>query len=182
MPVVIALYFGDSKPSSTEDYLKDLIIERNEYILNGITLNEVNYSFKIMCVVADAPARAFIKCCKSPGGFFACERCCTEGITKNRKRIYPQMDCNLRTKDSFMCKSQLEHHLENVQSLLCELENFDPVNDVALDSMHLLYLGVMKNLLEKLLVVKKHPARLKSDKVKILKKIMKASDIIRYSK
>lgn len=50
-PVVIALYCGDSKPSSTEDYLKDLVIECNEYILNEITLNEVNYSFEIMCVI-----------------------------------------------------------------------------------------------------------------------------------
>lgn len=78
-----------------------------------------------------------------------------------------------------MNKSQLEHHLENVQSPLCDLENFDPVNDVALDSMHLLYLGAMKNLLEKLLALKKHPARLKSDKVKILRTIMESvsSDI-----
>lgn len=146
-PVVIALYCGDSKPSSADDYLKDLVVECNEYILNGITLNEVNYLFKIMCIIAYAPARAFIKCCKSPGGFFACERCSTEGITKNRNTlIYPQIDCNLRTKDSFIDKHQLEHHLENVlqsplwKPLSTRLEKFNPVNDVVLDSMHLLYL------------------------------------------
>lgn len=45
--------------------------------------------------------------------------------------------------------------------------------------MHLLYLGVMKNLLEKLLIVKKHSAWLKKPKVEILRKTMQsiASDI-----
>lgn len=45
--------------------------------------------------------------------------------------------------------------------------------------MHLLYLGVMKNLFDKLLTLKKHPARLKSCFVNKLKVLMKSisSDI-----
>ncbi|KAK0158025.1 hypothetical protein PV327_011264, partial [Microctonus hyperodae] len=85
----------------------------------------------------------------------------------------------LGTKHCQPMKTSIGTSSRNVQSVLCELENFDQVNDVALDSMHLLYLGAMKNLLEKLFVVKKHPARLKSDKIKILKTIMESvsSDI-----
>lgn len=173
-PVTVALYCGDSKPYSAKKYLNDFVNEANKYISNGIVLNEIKYSFKIFCVVADSPARAFIKAIKNPGGFFACERCTVEGITKNHKRVYPNTNCNLRSKDSFIEKHQPEHHLENFKTKLTKLKEFDPVHDVVLDSMHLLYLGVTKNLLEKLLVVKKHNARLKKPKVEILRKTMQS--------
>lgn len=173
-PVTVALYCGDSKPYSAKNYLKDLVKEANEYISNGIVLNEIKYSFKIFCIVADSPARAFIKAIKNPGGFFACERCTVEGMTKNRKRVYPDMDCSLRTKESFIEKQQPDHHLTYFKTKLTKLIEFDPVHDVALDSMHLLYLGVMKNLLEKLLIVKKHNARLKKPKVDILRQRMQS--------
>lgn len=60
-PVVVALYCGDSKPNSAKEYLKDLVEETNDYVLNGIILNKINYLFEIFCIVADSPARAFIK-------------------------------------------------------------------------------------------------------------------------
>lgn len=103
-PVTIALYGGDSKPHSANNYLRDLVEEANDYILNGLILNEVKYSFEIFCMVADSPARAFIKEVKNPGVFFACERCTVEGITKNHKRVYPDMNCELRTRKSFKKK------------------------------------------------------------------------------
>lgn len=173
-PVTVALYCGDSKPYSAKNYLKDFVKEANKYISNGIVLNEIKYSFKIFCVVADSPARAFIKAIKNPGGFFACGRCTVEGITKNHKRVYPNTNCNLRTKDSFIEKHQPEHHLENFKTKLTKLKEFDPVHDVVLDPMHLLYLGIMKNLIEKFLVVKKHNARLKRRKVEILRSKMQS--------
>lgn len=173
-PVVVALYCGDSKPKSANDYLKDLVEEANIFISDGIILNETKYSFKISCIIADSPARAFIKSVKNANGFFACERCTIEGITVNHKRVYPCMHCDLRTKKSFKKKKQAEHHLENTTSELVKLKQFDPVRDIVLDSMHTLYLGAMKNLLEKLLIIKKHPARLKSSKVKILRKTMES--------
>lgn len=43
----------------------------------------------------------------------------------------------------------MEHHKENIESPLLLLSNFDPVKSVVLDSMHLLYAGVMKTLIEK---------------------------------
>lgn len=60
-PATIALYYGGSKPHSSNEYLRDLVEEANDYILNGLIPYEVKYSFGIFCIVADSPARAFIK-------------------------------------------------------------------------------------------------------------------------
>ncbi|KAL7306723.1 hypothetical protein TKK_0001392 [Trichogramma kaykai] len=50
----------------------------------------------------------------------------------------------LRTKTSFIEETQAEHHQPNIVSPLTKLSNFDPVKQVFLESMHLLYQGVMK--------------------------------------
>lgn len=71
-------------------------------IENGIELYGKKYSIEIMAIVADSPARAFLKCCKTPGTFYACEKCTTRGISvgvgKSKKRVYPQTDAKLRTR------------------------------------------------------------------------------------
>ncbi|EFN71645.1 hypothetical protein EAG_00115, partial [Camponotus floridanus] len=84
--------------------------------------------------------------------FSACERCLVKGISVGKKlkkkRIYPETNCSKRTKESFEGRNQPQHHKENAVSPLLMLPNFDIINDVVLDSMHLLYLGVMKYLIE----------------------------------
>lgn len=73
---------------------------------------------------------------------------------------YPEMNCTKRSKESFLKQKQTEHHKDNIGSALLQLPNFDVINSVAIDSMHLLYLGVIKMLLEKW-IVKKSIAGLK---------------------
>lgn len=70
-------------------------------------------------------------------------------MTINKKRVYPTINSKLRTKKSFIRQSQPEHHLDG-KTLLIDIPNFDPVKSIFLDSMHLLYLGVMKWILQKL--------------------------------
>ncbi|GBO05421.1 hypothetical protein AVEN_181884-1 [Araneus ventricosus] len=45
-PIVVALYYGNSKPANA----------------HGIMLNGVNYVFRVRCIIADSPAIFFIKC------------------------------------------------------------------------------------------------------------------------
>lgn len=162
-PFAVSIFCGDSKPYSIDEYLENFLDEANQLIKDGVTINGRQYAFKILGIIADSPARAFLKCCKYPGGFYACERCTIKGISqetninrkkgnmKTSKRVYPQMDCELRTKKSFEDKLQLQHHRggNEVKSPLLSLSNFDPVRSVILDPMHLLYDGVMKSLIEK---------------------------------
>lgn len=111
------------------------------------------YCVEIMAIVADSPARAFLKCCKAPGTFYACERCTTQGISveigKSKKRVYPQTDAELRTRQSFEEKLQSEHHYENCNSPIILMKNVDPIKQVVLEVMHLFYLNNMKWLLDK---------------------------------
>lgn len=79
-------------------------------IENGIELHGKKYILEIMTIVADSPARAFLKCCKVPGTFYACERYTTKGISvgigRSKKRVYPQTDAELRRRQSFEEKLQ----------------------------------------------------------------------------
>ena len=95
------------------------------------------------------PARSFIKCCKGHGEYYACERCVIKGSTINKKRVYSNADCELRTKESYITKKQIEHHAVNETSPLIRIPNFDPVRQVFLDLMHLFHLGVMKTIFTK---------------------------------
>uniref|UniRef100_A0A0C9PJW1 GcvT protein n=1 Tax=Fopius arisanus TaxID=64838 RepID=A0A0C9PJW1_9HYME len=88
------------------------------------------------------------------------------------KRIYAEIDCAKRPRESFERQSQPQHHLENAISPLTRIKNFDPVGSTILEIMHLFYLGGMKWLLEKWILRKANPARLKLIEVKKLTKIM----------
>ncbi|XP_011883657.1 PREDICTED: uncharacterized protein LOC105570817 [Vollenhovia emeryi] len=173
-PFTIALYCGDSKPGSAHDYLNDFVTEATKLINQGVTINTRTYSFRIIAIIADSPARSFIKCIKPPGAFYACERCSVKGISVGKelkkKRIYPETNCLKRTKESFEGRNQPQHHKDNVMSPLLLLPNFDIINDV-LDSMHLLYLGTMKYLLENW-TVKKSSARLKRRDINNFRRII----------
>ncbi|XP_011859970.1 PREDICTED: uncharacterized protein LOC105557361 [Vollenhovia emeryi] len=153
-PIVVALYCGDSKPHDANDFMENFTEECTTLIEQGIVISSTLFTFRIAAFVCDTPARAFIKCCKSHTGFYGCERCEIRGKTVNKKRIYVQTNCTLRTKDSFIAKSQTDHHISDRTSPLVRIPGFDPIGGV-LDYMHLLCCGVMKSLLDKWLSSRK---------------------------
>lgn len=97
-PFTVAVFCGDSKLASTHDYLIDFVTEATKLINQGVTINTRMYSFRIIGIIADSPARSFIKCIKPPGAFYACERCLVKGISVGKKlkkkRIYPETNCS----------------------------------------------------------------------------------------
>lgn len=154
-PFIVSVYSGDSKPQNIDYYLEDYVKEAKHLIQNGVTIGQITFRVEIVGFSCDTPARSFVKKCKGHGGFYACERCETRGKTINKKRVYPNMTSRLRTKSSFITKSQNEHHLGAGTSPLLGIPDFDPVKSIFLDSMHLLYLGVMKWIMYQLLGTKK---------------------------
>lgn len=149
-PFIVAVYSGDSKPHSANDFLEDFIKELKLLIQNGLLINQQKFKIEIIGFSCDTPARSFIKNCKGHGGYYACELCETKGLTKNKKRIYPSINSKRRNKRSFIRQNQPKHHLEG-RSLLLDIPDFDPVRSVYLDSMHLLYIGITKWILQQLL-------------------------------
>lgn len=150
-PFMVAAFCGKSKPNSVNKFLKECIIEIRELVKDGIKIEEVHFTVEILGFVCDTPARSFLKCCKGHGGFYACERCEVKGTSiknprGNKKRIYANINATLRTKRSFQEQHQKEHH--KGWSPIVNIPEFDPVRGFLLDSMHLMYIGVMKLLLE----------------------------------
>ncbi|XP_039297657.1 uncharacterized protein LOC111050431 isoform X1 [Nilaparvata lugens] len=102
-PFVIGLYCGEKKPASINEFLRPFVDECLELEVNGIIVEGVKYAFRISCIVADAPARQFLKCIVSHCSSYACEKCIQEGVSYNR-RMTRQVEKNktLRTDESFL--------------------------------------------------------------------------------
>ncbi|KAL7295487.1 hypothetical protein TKK_0011136 [Trichogramma kaykai] len=148
-PAAVALYCRDSKPKFMEDLLDDFVNEAAHLITNGLKTPTKNYIFNLKGFSCDTPARAAIKYVKGYGGFYACERCDTKGRSVDKRRIYDIVGKNERSKDSFLNKSQPEHHKPDVTFPLVRIPGFDPVRQVFLEPMHVFHLGVMKSIFEK---------------------------------
>lgn len=119
-PFVVACYCGQEKPSSQTLYFDRFIKEMNMLLTNGILIDGYKFGIKLMCFLADRPARAFSKAIINHGGFFACERCLVKGITFHNKRVYASLDKNLRSDKSFREYQNLQHH--KGFSPLCKLQ------------------------------------------------------------
>ena len=126
---VIALFYGETKPDSLEDYLHDFLEELDLLKLNGIEFNSQKLSFDIKCFLCDAPARSFLKCIVGHTGYYACECCLMKGLWSGRV-------ANLQYSDHQKGASPLINH-----GIAC-------VKRFPLDYMHLVCLGVVKRLLK----------------------------------
>lgn len=166
-PFIIAVYCGQSKPSNIYDYLKDFILEYKTLCNVGITINTKSYSISISGFICDAPARAFIKQVKGHNGFYSCERYIQKGAHPFGAMIFNDIDAKLRTNESFLLQSQLEHH--NGTSPLAEI-NFPMVTGFILDSMHLVYLGIMKRILFQLVQGNNYYCKLDARRINLLSK------------
>lgn len=170
-PFVIGIYLGNSKPHTAAEFLEDFISEARMLITNGVIISGKKYKFRIRALICDSPARSYLKCIKSHGGFSACERCTVHGVTVNGKRVYPELDCPKRTKRSFELEKDKNHHLPGQLTPLLQLPEFNVIRCVPIDSMHLLFMGVMKWLLEKW-NSRSSPFRIKKSKERVFKELM----------
>ena len=83
-PFIVALFYGNSKPKSVEDYLFDFLMELTVLRENGLTFNEEIIQVNVNAFVCDAPARAFLKCTKAHNAYYSCERCIIKGHWNGR--------------------------------------------------------------------------------------------------
>ena len=74
-PFIVGSYFGLKKPSSINEYLSEFVEELNDILTNGLQINDLILNVHIKGIIADAPARAFIKQVKGHSGYFGCEKC-----------------------------------------------------------------------------------------------------------
>lgn len=150
-PIVIAIWCGNGKPKSLNEFLSPLVNEINTIMHTGVDVNDHRIDIDEICFICDGPARSQIKGTKYFNGKHGCQKCHVLGVYFNdvRRMSFPQFDLPLRTDSSFRNRHDPEHHREK-----SPLENLVSVDDTPLldmvrdfptsDPLHLLEQGVMK--------------------------------------
>uniref|UniRef100_A0A182IES3 Uncharacterized protein n=1 Tax=Anopheles arabiensis TaxID=7173 RepID=A0A182IES3_ANOAR len=113
---------------------------------NGVEVDGRRVNFKIRAIIADSPARAFIKGVANFNSFAGCLKCTTEGIKLQGRVTF--LDCNAseRTDEAFRKQMYGDHH--KIDSPLLLLDNFDIILQIIVsDQLHLIDLGVTKRFL-----------------------------------
>ena len=102
------------------------------------------HSFDVDVIfVCDAPAKAFILGTKYFNTYGSCTKCKVQGHWANMV-VFTDSNAPLRTDGEF--RSQRDEDYHNNQTILTRLQ-VDLINNVMLDYMHLVCLGVVKKML-----------------------------------
>ncbi|XP_035707120.1 uncharacterized protein LOC118435320 [Folsomia candida] len=157
-PFVIGIFYGESKPKNQE-FLKEFIDECKRLELGGFWFNNIKYEFRISKLLADAPARSFIKSSRNHNSYHGCEKCTEDGEYFGRV-VYPSVNYSKRSDEDFKNQIDSLHHTST--SIFNELD-FGMVSQVPLDYLHLVCLGVVRKLLRQW-VKGDLPYRLRSQK------------------
>ena len=59
--IVVSIYCGTTKPASIEHFLEPFVEDLNLLMKNGVEVDGRRVNFKIPAIIADSPARPFIK-------------------------------------------------------------------------------------------------------------------------
>ena len=167
-PFVISLYMGNHKPKGTE-YLSAVAQEIVSLEKNGLIIENKKYKFIVSCIIADAPARSFIKGIKGHNAYFGCEKCTEEGEWVDGRVVFLNQNAAKRNDDDFRNFRYGDDHQVAVSPL--NSLQLGLVSQIPLDYMHLVLIGVMRKLLS-LWVIGPLEVRLESIKVKYLSNLI----------
>jgi hypothetical protein len=140
---IISLFCGESKSKNVCEFLAPFVTEMKKIENEGLEIENKQYIIRIRCLIADAPARSFLKCVKNHNAY-GCERCNRKGRWEKRV-IYPKKSIGELYTDSTFLNQQFAKHHDGI-SPLKELK-LGLVSQIPIDYMHLCCLGIMKKLL-----------------------------------
>ena len=148
-PFVVALFYGHAKPNNVDEFLNDLLQELKELENKEIIINDKTFKFNLRVFICDAPARQMIKCIRSHRSYYSCERCKIPGRLSGKSVFYPLPARlpDLRTDAQFNRCAYVRHQ-KAMSPLVTHGLNISCIKDIVLDVMHLVYLGVVKKLLQ----------------------------------
>lgn len=145
-PFVIGIHFGKD-PTDVDMFLGRFILEMQNLLTEGYYFDGRKYPVRLRNFICDAPARSLVKCCVGHGGYGACEKCTIVGTHAMGRRHFANIgpDVRLRTDQSYKNQEDRLHHTGRSP---LELLGVGMVSQFRLDSMHLVYEGVCRRLLE----------------------------------
>lgn len=168
----VGLYYGYQKPHDSNDFLHDFITEILELNTYGITINNEMKKVQLEVMCCDVPAKSFILRVKGHSGFFSCTRCLHEGEYINNRVCFPYKSNGhvKRNHDDYILMNNEEHHVSTIISCIVLVPGIDVTKLFSLDYMHLICLGVMKNLIN--LWLNTGPSNVRLSNLKIKKKYL----------
>jgi len=166
-PFIVGIYHGFKKPADAYQFMDSLhSFFTNEFQnleKNSFEINDKIIKIKVNKLLCDAPAKSFLLYIKGHTGYSSCTKCTEEGTFINGKVVFLENNGQLRNDISFQNKLDKEFH-KGVSPF--KKLNMGLVSQVPLDSMHLVYLRVMKQIL--ILLKRKKNIRLsENDKKKV---------------
>ncbi|KAG1713953.1 hypothetical protein GQR58_002021 [Nymphon striatum] len=144
-PVVIGVYSGNKKPSSSIEYL-DEFVKDVKTLEAGFTFEGKQLSLQLSSVICDTPARSFVKNIKSHNGYYGCDKCSQSGLYINHRMTYPDNDSLLWTDESFLSDLAEDHRAPNWTNPFPGI-TVGFISQFPVDYMHLVCLGVVRRLL-----------------------------------
>jgi hypothetical protein len=123
-------------------------VELNNLVLNGISVGDAVLTVTVGSFICDAPARAFLKCIKGHGAYYACERCIIKGRWNGRVvfSLNDESSIPLRSEASFNNFEYKDHQID-ISPLINAGIGISCIKSFPLDYMHLVCLGVVKRIL-----------------------------------
>ena len=153
-PFIVALFYGTSKPEDVNTFLEDFMDEYNHLKEYNFQSSGQTFDIQLRSIIADAPARCFVKKIKGHTGFFACERCTVKGEHHHNRIVFNGDEVHTKRTDEDFARL-LYHSVPNDNTEDNHQKGISPfiqlgfhcVTRVPLDYMHAVCLGVFKRFL-----------------------------------
>ncbi|CAI6343825.1 unnamed protein product [Macrosiphum euphorbiae] len=165
----IGIFHGNTKPKSIHEFLNPFLSDLLILLNSGLNVDGNIYQFEVGHIVCDSPAKSFLLNVKAFNAYFGCTSCTQEGSYINNRMAFLEIESPLRTDISFRSKTQEEYHKG---SSPLELLPIDMINDVCLDYMHNVCLGVTKRLIEFWVKGKKDVRLIEENKFRITNNLL----------
>lgn len=78
-PFPVGVYYGKSKASHANVFLRKFVHELKEVLKQGFTIANNVVGVLVGAIICDAPAKSYILGTKAHNGYFSCTKCTTEG-------------------------------------------------------------------------------------------------------
>lgn len=146
----IGIYNGVSKPKDFNDFLLDFCIESKELMTSGINNGQATISFRINNILLDSPAKSHVTYTKYHTGYGSCYYCDIFGYHDGSRVCFLETDCSLRTNSNF--ENQTDKKFHKGTSILQSSLRLKMIDQIPIDYLHCVLLGVMKKMLIKFFV------------------------------
>ncbi|XP_041768132.1 uncharacterized protein LOC121591554 [Anopheles merus] len=135
--MTVAIFCGESKPLFVKEFLQPFVDEMNRLFVTCLTIKSPSYWVEARAIIADAPARAFIKGVKSHNAYSACMKCTIVGELEGHRMYFPYGEqCAHRNHKDF-CDDKYPTHVNN-PTPFTSLLGCDIIDDfVSAEDIHL---------------------------------------------